>query len=152
MAPRKRPAIDRVLEKLVPDGDCMVHVKPGTKYKNVIDNGKHKTAHRVVYEHYNGPVPEGHVVRHTCDNPPCCKLEHLVTGTQQQNVADMVERGRSLQGQRNHQAKLSAEQVKAIRLLSNDGETRRKDIATRFGISAPHVSRIKLGTLWRCVA
>lgn len=39
-------------------------------------------------------VPSGLLVRHTCDNPPCCNPAHLITGTQAQNTADMMERGR----------------------------------------------------------
>jgi len=51
-------------------------------------------AHRVVYEHLVEPIPEGMVLRHRCDNPPCVNPEHLVPGTHAENMADMVERGR----------------------------------------------------------
>ena len=51
--------------------------------------------HRVVWEAHNAePIPEGMVVRHTCDNPSCCNPEHLVLGTLKDNTADMYERGR----------------------------------------------------------
>lgn len=46
------------------------------------------------------PLLPSEVVRHTCDNPPCFLLEHLRLGTQDDNVADMVERGRSNRGAR----------------------------------------------------
>jgi len=42
------------------------------------------------------PIPDGHVVRHRCDNPPCINPEHLITGTQGQNIQDMIDRGRHL--------------------------------------------------------
>lgn len=51
--------------------------------------------HREVYRLTHGGIPEGYVVRHTCDNPPCCNPDHLVAGTQKQNVADREARGRS---------------------------------------------------------
>ena len=51
-------------------------------------------AHRVAWEIARGPIPEGHVVRHRCDNPPCVNPDHLELGTQADNVQDMVDRGR----------------------------------------------------------
>jgi hypothetical protein len=49
-------------------------------------------AHRFVYWLIHSTWPP--VVRHTCDNPPCCNPRHLLAGTQQDNVRDRVERGR----------------------------------------------------------
>ena len=52
------------------------------------------TVHVLIYEHFNGPVPEGMEVRHTCDNPPCGNRRHLIIGTHRQNMHDAMERGR----------------------------------------------------------
>lgn len=52
--------------------------------------------HRLMWEVHNGPITEGLVVRHRCDNPPCLRPDHLDVGTQKQNMQDMTERGRSL--------------------------------------------------------
>jgi hypothetical protein len=51
-------------------------------------------AHRVVWELIHGPIPEGLVVRHSCDNPPCCNPAHLLIGTQSDNLMDASVRGR----------------------------------------------------------
>lgn len=51
-------------------------------------------AHRIAYELANGPIPEGMVVRHTCDNPRCVRPDHLIVGTVADNVRDCAERGR----------------------------------------------------------
>jgi hypothetical protein len=51
-------------------------------------------AHRLAYELTFGGIPAGLVVRHACDNPPCVNPLHLLVGTQKQNLADMMLRGR----------------------------------------------------------
>jgi hypothetical protein len=55
-------------------------------------------AHRIVYEHLTGvTIPDGKVLRHKCDNPPCVNPAHLIPGTQQDNIDDMVARRRHYQ-------------------------------------------------------
>ena len=56
--------------------------------------GKIHTAHRFSYLLNVGEIPEGHVVRHKCDNRCCVNPAHLETGTCSQNNQDMVNRGR----------------------------------------------------------
>lgn len=51
-------------------------------------------AHRVVYEWLVEPIPEGLLLRHKCDNPPCVNPDHLIPGTDADNTRDSIERGR----------------------------------------------------------
>lgn len=51
-------------------------------------------AHRLAYELANGELARALVVRHSCDNPPCCNPAHLSVGTQRDNARDAQERGR----------------------------------------------------------
>ena len=57
-------------------------------------NQTHTRAHRFAYETFVGPIPDGHVVMHTCDTPPCVNPAHLMTGTPLDNNDDKVAKGR----------------------------------------------------------
>ena len=59
-------------------------------------------AHRLAYETWIGPIPDGLLVCHTCDNPPCINPDHLYVGTQQDNMKDMAKRKRSYWGNVTH--------------------------------------------------
>ena len=56
---------------------------------------KNEFAHRVIFKMYNSDIPDNMVVLHTCDNPSCCNPKHLVLGTQNDNIQDMVQKGRN---------------------------------------------------------
>ena len=58
-------------------------------------NGKHVLVHRVSFEKHHRRLKPGELVRHTCDNPPCMRPDHLISGDHAANTADMHERGRA---------------------------------------------------------
>ena len=51
--------------------------------------------HRLSWVTYNGPIPEGLHVLHSCDNPPCWRPSHLFLGTQKDNIQDCIAKGRN---------------------------------------------------------
>jgi hypothetical protein len=51
-------------------------------------------AHRISFELTKGPIPEGELVLHTCDNPPCVRPDHLKVGSHYENLLDAYRKGR----------------------------------------------------------
>lgn len=60
----------------------------------VFGMGASMLAHRVVYTLLVGPIPAGLQVLHTCDNPGCCRKEHLFLGSHTVNMIDCSMKGR----------------------------------------------------------
>lgn len=56
---------------------------------------KKQPAHRFAYETEVGPIPDGMIICHHCDNPKCVRPEHLFLGTAADNTADMIAKGRA---------------------------------------------------------
>jgi hypothetical protein len=124
-------------------------------YGRVRMGGKKRLAHRIAWELANErALRPGEVVRHRCDNPPCCNPAHLLVGTPADNFQDMVERGRGdgvfRGGAANPQAKVTPEQVRLARKLRAEG-LRLTDIGERIGLGLHAVWQICHGTTWRDV-
>lgn len=104
-------------------------------------------AHRVSAE-LAGMTIIGLYVLHSCDNPICVNPSHLRPGTALQNSRDMVSRLRTCHGERRPQARLTAEQVIAIRQRHAAGESR-PALAAEFGTSNANIGHILNGNTWR---
>ncbi len=114
-------------------------------------------AHRVSWIIAHGPIPAGINVLHSCDNPICVRPEHLFLGTDQDNVDDMLAKGRgrfpgmpkgTLAGDKNPAAKLTSALVSEIRERASAGEDR-ISLAQAFSISKSQVGRIIGGCAWK---
>lgn len=120
----------------------------GTRgYGQFVYQNKTRKAHRVSYEIHVGPIPQGMVVRHKCDNPPCVNPAHLEIGTQSDNVSDAVERGRWRLGESSRQSKVTESQVLEIRELARAIPL--TELSSRFGLSESNLSRIVNRKTWR---
>ncbi len=107
--------------------------------------GKSVRVSRLVVEMTTGePVPDGVIVRHSCDCPGCCNPTHLSTGTHADNVRDRVIRGRTARGEKNGRARITEDQAREIK--GSVGKARR--IAERYGVSIHTVYAIRYGNAW----
>jgi hypothetical protein len=115
-------------------------------------------AHQIAYLLLRGPIPEGLVVCHSCDNPPCCNPNHLWLGTQAQNQLDSWNKGRRsppphpqnrdyMRGELHHNATLTAADVKTIRQSTKSAT----ELGSLFGVSHRTVSAARLGVTWQDV-
>lgn len=112
----------------------------------------HRLAHRVAFEMFIGPVPEGMVVCHSCDNRLCVNPFHLWLGTQADNVQDAVRKGRhrvpDTAGERNGNRKLDWEKVAIIRSMVAGGAPKFL-VARAFQVSPSTVGGIVSNKTWR---
>lgn len=124
-------------------------------YGTFNEHGKHWRAHRYAWERANGPIPEGLVVMHRCDNPSCVRLDHLQIGTQLENRRDAVAKGRTARGSATHAAKLSEQDVRDIRANHQPGRRNvpwnTAWIAVRFDIDVSAVRLIVRRRNWKHV-
>lgn len=132
---------------------CISHCTDKNGYTRIKFKGKHDRLFRVLYQQKYGTIPKGMVLRHKCDHPYCCNIEHLEIGTPKDNVHDMIERGRGnfhrphvkSRGINNPNNKLTEQQVKEI-YLSNLSCNK---LAKLYNVSVTNVVYIKNKKQWK---
>lgn len=101
--------------------------KQPSGYGYVRRGGKNIRAHRLVWEHMNGPIPAGAHLLHNCDNKLCVNPIHMRIGTHADNMRDIAVRGVS------KLKKLTVDQVTEVRSYTSATKA-----ASDFGISVSH--------------
>lgn len=127
---------------------------------------------RLVYLETRSEDPGDFHILHKCDNPPCCRPDHLFKGTQAENLADMTAKGRGdfircpperrargkRHGSQTHpesrpvgekvwNSKLTVEQVLEIRALR--GLRTHQSIADQYGVGRVAITDIMSGRNWK---
>jgi hypothetical protein len=146
---RAKSLIERFEEKveLIPFSEC--HYWTGSiapnGYGQFDVGGKTKLAHRVAYEIYIGPIPDGLNVCHTCDIRDCVNPRHFFAGSQQDNIDDMVNKGRACNGSKQGGAILTEADVVQIRNLN----LTQKVMAKVYGVAQSSISNVIIRKTWK---
>lgn len=144
------PVPDRIWAKIAMVPECGCWLWEGcvdsSGYGSCRDeSGARVRPHRLIYARLVGPIADGLVLRHKCDTRRCCNPCHLIPGTHEENMAEMVERGRSFHpvGPKNHRHRYHWGVRLWIRFLTrlhSDGK-----VARMTGISRASVRRFRMG-------
>lgn len=159
----KVPDIDRFLtyvDKNGPNG-CWIWTGRADKkgYGRIWIEGKILVASRASYILHVGPIPPLMFVCHKCDNPPCVNPDHLFLGTNAENQADSIAKGRKprgeivtaerialgLVGEGSPVARFSEKVIRSARDLYATGNWKQSEIARLLGISRSQVNRVVRG-------
>lgn len=142
---------ERFMAKVDQSADCWIWTARKTPqgYGRFSLHGDNKLAHRVAFELFKGPIGGLHVL-HRCDNPSCVNPGHLFLGTNADNVADKISKGRepSHVGERNNRSKLKETDVLAIREDAGNGVSQYL-LAKRYSVTQTQISSIVRRKAWR---
>lgn len=104
-------------------------------------------AHRLSFFWAFGSLPAPDC-RHRCHVRACVNPGHLLSGTRAQNMADMVDSGRSLRGERQPRHRLTWAQVRDARTRHANGVSARR-LALECGVSERTMRQCLAGETWK---
>jgi hypothetical protein len=106
-------------------------------------DGVMRAIYRIAFEHFKGPIPDKHVVHHTCRNPHCINPDHLEALTKGEHLRVH----RNGKGEKNKNAVLTDEAIREIFHLVEKGPLQRK-IAEIYGVTQPCISNLLHNRRW----
>jgi HNH endonuclease len=113
-------------------------------YGQIKINKKTQSAYRISYELYKGTIPPNMHIRHKCDNPLCVNPDHLILGTHNDNMQDMISRNRSAKGMKNYNNKLKENEVLHI----YNSRLTNRELANYYTVDIESIRLIKKGIRW----
>ncbi len=159
---RLKTSLERFEDKFIPEpnsGCWLWTASVWNRYGQFGVANKSHRAHRVSWQLYRGPIPAGLCVLHKCDVPTCVNPNHLFLGTQTDNVADMMKKGRHVsgnagnhgnhaRGERAGQTRLTESSVRSMRTEFNAGFKNGAALARKYEISESQARRVISGESW----
>ena len=147
---------ERFWKKVTKTKSCWLRTGANVKGYSVISTrkGVKILGHRLSWELHNGPIPIDLDVLHNCpggDNPNCVNPDHLFLGTHQDNMADMIAKGKHPQGENHVHAKLTDKIVRKARLRYQAGGISTYKLAAEYGVSRGSMSNAILRRTWKHV-
>lgn len=140
----------RKVEKAGPDDCWHWKIKKGLNQYGQFRSSELKRpigAHAFSFYLANHYVPPE--VMHKCDVRSCVNPRHLAAGTRSLNMRDMVAKQRQrkdyYQGSAHHMAKLTEDDVRAIRASPEKGS----ELAQRYGMTEGNISAIRHRKIWK---
>ncbi len=132
-------------------GECWVWDKAQCGgYGRIKNRNRRYLVHRLSYEIFVGPIPEGLDVLHKCDVRLCCNPRHLYPGTDQDNCNDKRERGQLPIGSMVGVSKLTEPEVFSMRVAFSQGSTE-AELEQLYSVSNATVRSVVYGDQWKHV-
>lgn len=136
------PFLLESIKLATPDSGCIEwpHCRTASGYGLCTYERRTQRVHRISYQVVIGPIREGLLMLHSCDNPPCFNPYHVRPGTHRDNSMDALLRDR--------QAKvLTVAEVTEIRRLMYSESSR--SLASRFGVAHATIKQVWHGESWK---
>ena len=132
---------------------CTSHSPAGYRYPKVGRGARKYSVHRYVYELLVKPIEEGMNLCHRCDNTLCINPSHMFEGTQQDNMEDMVSKGRhgGCVGELHPSVRLRESDVLQVRAWYPLLSVSQNELARLFGVSRSCIKQVVQGRTWRHV-
>jgi hypothetical protein len=135
--------VERFLSKVSAEEDengCLIWLagRGSHGYGHFRLNGKSEEAHRIAWALHNGPIPNGLWCLHRCDVRECVNVQHLFLGTRQDNIDDMIAKGRG-------NWRLNDKQAREIKWLALEAHYSQREIGEIYGVDKVTVWNIKHG-------
>jgi hypothetical protein len=124
---------------------CTSHKPRNGWYPQIKRGEKQEPIARYIYKQNKGEIPKGMIIRHTCDQPLCININHLLIGTHQDNMNDRNERNRTQKGEMNGSHKLTKQQAKEI----FDSRENQHSLARHYNVHQSTISYIKSKKIWK---